>query len=101
MTETVEQARRALFEARMKSVFESEGYSSYSLVSIMERGSDGKYYSVRLAGAWEGFNAALDSVEIELPSCFEGFGHSAEVARVATDGCADAIDDLNLGLRIK
>ena len=50
--------------------------------------------------AFEIWNAALDSIVIELPSCFEGYGYSEEVARVATDCCADAIEYTGLGIKV-
>lgn len=63
--------------------------------SPANRGQD-PYIKGDLRDAW---NAALDSVVIELPDCFETYGYSAEVARVATDCCADAIEAA--GLKVK
>lgn len=49
-----------------------------------------------IAKCWRFWNLALDSVVVELPST-EVFGmYSEEVARVAIDGCADAINDAGI-----
>ena len=47
-------------------------------------------------GIWQASRAAL---VVELPYCFETYGYSAEVARVATDGCAEAIEDAGITVR--
>ena len=98
---TIEETRRELFEARMLATFAAEGYTGHSLVSLMERGSIGQYYSNRVAGAWEGFNAALDAVVIELPSIeCAGPSYDSYLAMNADD-VRDAIKATNLGLKIK
>ena len=46
--------------------------------------------------AWLAFNAALDSVVIEFPSIYD-FHSTSGMKR----GCTEAIESLNLGLKIK
>lgn len=46
--------------------------------------------------AWQASRAAL---VVELPDSFDTYGYSAEVARVATDCCAEAIEAA--GVRVK
>ena len=65
--DSVIEARRAKFEACMSQALIDEGYDSVSVPCLMNRGSDGQYSSVRIRGAWQGYNAALDSLVVELP----------------------------------
>ena len=67
MTKTVEEVRRAAFDLGMREILLGEGYCLLTVPEVMARGSDGRYSSVRVRGAWEGFNLALDAVEIQLP----------------------------------
>lgn len=67
---TIEEKRRELFEASMAKELIAEGYQPASVPSVLARGSDGEYQTIRMAGAWLGFNAALDAVVIELPRAF-------------------------------
>ena len=85
----VSETRRGLFELSMRARLKVEGYSGFSLDSIMEQD-----YSSRIAGAWEGFNAALDAVEIVLPYEEPGYMYYAPDVVLA-------IESTNLGLRIK
>lgn len=61
MTEIME-ARRKWFEEWILSSFMSDGDRDLVL-----RDEFGEYYSVGVAERWEMYNAALDSVCVELP----------------------------------
>lgn len=99
---TVEQTRRELFEASMDKVLCDEGYSDFSLASMMERGTQGQYYSSRIAGAWEGFNAALDAVVIELPEVMQcGDSQFNSWEAMDADQVRTAIKSTGLGIKIK
>lgn len=96
---TVEETRRELFETHWSN---SYGYSRAEAVEfgVFAVNDRGVYLSTKLNDSWHTWNAALDSVVIELPDCFDTYGYSAEVARVATDCCADAIEQTGLGLKV-
>lgn len=49
-----------------------------------------------IAKCWRFWNMALDSVVVELPGTETLGMYSEEVARVAIDGCADALDDAGI-----
>jgi hypothetical protein len=99
MTKTVEEVRRAAFEVGMREILLGEGYCLLTVPEVMARGSDGRYSSVRVRGAWEGFNLALDAVEIQLPELAEGFAdHVNEHAQTVF---LDAIEQTGLGLKVK
>lgn len=119
MSSQVEQKRRELFDEQMDKILCSEGFSDFSLASMMERGLNGHYYSSRIAGAWEGFNAALDAVVIELPGAHEAmkavfdYQHgpnnknvtgttnwAANVGMVVVEDCRSAIQSTGLGLKV-
>lgn len=57
------------------------------------------YYYTSEQEAWKAWQASRAALVVELPNCFETYGYSAEVARVATDCCADAIEEA--GIRTK
>ena len=97
MTKTVEEVRRAAFDLGMREILLGEGYCLLTVPEVMARGSDGRYSSVRVRGAWEGFNLALDAVEIQLP----GSIYYGCEAMDAIDECRAAIKQTGLGLRIK
>lgn len=94
---TVEETRRELFEAW--AVREQES---------IKRHQDG-YFDYHTHGAWIGFNAALDAVEIELPSPISGHNTDANgfVNPVAVeydeciDECRAAIESTSLGIKVK
>lgn len=88
MSKSVEDTRRQLFE------HEYVQYRQY-----LKRNKDGSYNEEWVESRWQGFNAALDCVEIELPH---------EVSHVTCpqfeegrDAVLVAIEATNLGLKIK
>lgn len=64
---------------------------------LVLRDNEGEYYSVGVAERWEMYNAALDSVEIELP---EAYQHDEDgywlIGRTATKASIEAA-----GLKVK
>lgn len=92
MTKTVEEVRRAAFEAWYVT------QPSYTEGDALQM-SDGQYWYIGTRKAWAGFNAALDAVEIQLPELAEGFAdHVNEHAQTVF---LDAIEQTGLGLKIK
>lgn len=88
MTKTVEEVRRELFENE---------YVQYR--QFLKRNKDGSYNQEWVEARWQGFNAALDAVEIQLPELAEGFAdHVNEHAQTVF---LDAIEQTGLGLRVK
>lgn len=115
---TIEQTRRELFEASIEIELMKEGYAKESVPSVIARGLDGEYQTIRMAGAWLGFNAAMDAVVIELPVIPEFDIGSDESLEMNADEygaaefenalqceivrkCRTAIESTNLGLKIK
>lgn len=94
MTDKIQQARRAMFEAWAIEKARSMKYS-FPEESVQVNGL-GDYAIVWVQGAWQGFNAALDCVVIELPERTDYTGSGG-----AIDACRAAIASTNLGLRIK
>lgn len=99
MTKAVEEARRAAFEAACPVPYyitwnvDRAGYYSIHRDSTRKRGAE--CYDAK----WQGFNAGLDAVEIQLPSLAEGFAdHVNEHAQTVF---LDAIEQTGLGLRVK
>ena len=93
MTDKIQQARRELFEAWTKSEH-----------GDLTRRQDGEYFDDLTHGAWLGFNAALDCVVIELPTCSASMFVTSREAIAAQAGvimCADAIESTNLGIKVK
>ena len=89
MTKTVEEVRRAAFE----SVFPRNGLTLDP--DGLYSGEWASFYNAK----WQGFNAALDAVEIQLPELAEGFAdHVNEHAQTVF---LDAIEQTGLGLRVK
>ena len=89
MTKTVEEVRRAAFE----SVFPRNGLTLDP--DGLYSGEWTSFYNAK----WQGFNAALDAVEIQLPELAEGFAdHVNEHAQTVF---LDAIEQTGLGLRVK
>lgn len=98
MTETVEQARRALFEAWICKCGRAVGFGTYIKNGVI------KYSDPSTDIAWAAFNAALDAVEIELPAIAfdDDMNKSTWIGiKSAISECRSAIQSLNLGLRIK
>lgn len=89
MTLEVERKRRELFEAWFESLNHRAPEIQYS--------SGGHYYvEPGVEAVWNGFNAALDAVEIELPDV-----RVAKDIVYFNDDVIDAITATGLGLRIK
>ena len=84
MTDKIQQARRELFEA-----WATRQHGGLS------RRDDGEYFDDLTHGAWLGFNAALDSVEIELPDS------NCEAQDNYMLACERAIESTNLGIKVK
>lgn len=86
---TVEEKRRELFERDIHA-------------QASRRNEVGDYVLPSIQDRWAGFNAALDAIEIELPS---GFTHHTGADYTAyvmdADQVVEAIESLNLGIKIK
>ena len=100
MSKSVESTRRELFEAwYFTKVQKPCGLEDNPEGLKLRRGVDGNYSEYpAIKHKWHGFNAALDCVEIELPSKYkteEGYS-MYDVAEVIT-----CIHNTNLGLKIK
>jgi hypothetical protein len=110
MTKTVEEVRRAAFE----SVFPRNGLTLDP--DGLYSGEWASFYNAK----WQGFNAALDAVEIQLPGAHEAmkavfdYQHgasnknvtgttnwAANVGMVVVGDCRTAIEQTGLGLRVK
>lgn len=87
MTKTVEEIRRQLFEHE---------YIQYRV--YLKRNKDGSYNEEWVESRWQGFNAALDLVEIELP---KGNSSMTTGALHMISCCRKSIESLNLGIKIK
>lgn len=84
---TVEETRRELFEAwANKDHIDHDGVC---------------YENPYVESAWNGFNAALDAVEIELPDRPGDYCEQGWAACEMLDGCRDAIESTNLGIKVK
>lgn len=93
MTDKIQQDRREMFEEWTKSEHGN-----------ISRRQDGEYFDDLTHGAWLGFNAALDCVVIELPTCSASMFVTSREAIAAQAGvamCADAIESTNLGIKVK
>ena len=98
MTDIME-ARRKGFEEWILSSFMSDGDRDLVL-----RDELGEYYSVGVAERWEMYNAALDSVCVELPEEKVVRGYSEKIADAmgfndALEYCREAIE--RAGLKVK
>lgn len=62
------------------------------------RHENGEYFDYWLRRAWQIWQASRATLVVELPSCFEAFGYSAEAARLAVEGCADAIAEAGVSV---
>lgn len=106
MTPEIEKKRREVFRAQMEKVLIHEGYDEETVPLMFEKGSNGEFTSTRIWGAWQGFNAAMDAVEIQLPSKIKKPGNDIggiviEAFNQSIDSFQDAITATGLGLRIK
>lgn len=98
---TIEQTRRALFEAWYKKQFP---YADLRVQNLI-----GTYTKSHADLSWQSFNAALDAVVIELPSPISehntdinGFVNpAAEEYDGCLDDCRTAIESTNLGIKIR
>lgn len=90
MTKTVEEVRRELFESiwpmpsncmRCGNTYAATSYNAWQAAEFINR--------------WEGFNKALDAVEIQLP-----FSNDDDLADQIEE-CRAAIEQTGLGLRVK
>jgi len=89
MSKEIQEARRKLFE----SIYSPKGYTFDD--DGLYSGEWASFYNAK----WQGFNAALDAVEIQLPELAEGFAdHVNEHAQTVF---LDAIEQTGLGLKIK
>jgi len=88
MTKTVEEVRRAAFE----SVFPRNGLTLDP--DGLYSGEWASFYNAK----WQGFNAALDAVEIELPEPHSTNGGDCVIDY---DETLVAIEQTGLGLKIK
>ena len=96
MTKTVEEVRRAAFEAWALDKWPSVPMHRRDALPVGHE-RYGQY--VHLEHEWQAFNAALDAVEIQLPELAEGFAdHVNEHAQTVF---LDAIEQTGLGLRVK
>ena len=102
MSKSVESTRRELFE-QLVSIPDSVTWSDETNSYIGQN-----FWLVDYA--WQGFNAALDCVEIELPEAYyieagDGSGvyptESIDGNWIAKDDTITSISNLNLGLKIK
>ena len=88
MTKTVEEVRRAAFE----SVFPRNGLTLDP--DGLYSGEWASFYNAK----WQGFNAGLDAVEIELPEPHSTNGGDCVIDY---DEMLVAIEQTGLGLRVK
>lgn len=99
MTKTVEEARRAAFEHAYSKM---DQQAAQHLLFVRDDGQYG-YHTTRTA--WACFNAALDAVEIQLPSERKirhmPTPNENQSYNEALENCKDAIEQTGLGLRIK
>ena len=96
MTKTVEEVRRELFEAHIKTA-NPDDYAQDGDRLFQWNGAS--YAWTWVNWDWLLWNAAIDAVEIQLPELAEGFAdHVNEHAQTVF---LDAIEQTGLGLRIK
>lgn len=95
----VSETRRGLFEAWYAKQCADNGVKLADNELASMRGEDGGYRKwTAIRCKWEGFNAALDAVEIVLPEPHSTNGGDCVIDY---DECRSAIESTNLGLRIK
>lgn len=108
MTNEIQQARRAAFEAWYVTDCFDNAQITITQQEVSElRGYHGDYRErAALHGKWIGFNAALDSLCIELPASISESvsptGALLDAERNATiEACRAAIEQTNMGIKIK
>ena len=84
MTDKIQQARRAAFEA----------WSAENSGASLDRDCRGGYLSFSSMQLWAAWNAALDCVVIELPK-------SRLNEAPYKEACRAAIESTNLGIKVK
>jgi len=94
MTKTVEEVRRAAFEAVAPKLIGASFLAEYDLY----RNELGEYHYNPAAYYWKAFNAGLDAVEIELPEPHSTNGGDCVIDY---DETLVAIEQTGLGLKIK
>lgn len=94
---SVENTRRELFEAWYKNEFPASELRVQNLI--------GTYTKSHADLCWQAFDAALDSVVIELPGKIGeehgGDFYSASIHDSVIAECQDAIETTNLGIKVK
>lgn len=78
---------------KMREEFEQAYHEQFGRLPQNWDSTFGKYFDAHGQGAWWAWQSSRATLVIELPDCFETYGYSAEVARVATDCCADAMEE--------
>jgi hypothetical protein len=86
--DSVIEARRAKFEAAMDAADKNPG-----------QWLDGQYQNQYGQAAWIGYNAALDSLVVELPEVIEGGSFTKSAQRRAVRKVVEAIE--KAGVRTK
>lgn len=82
---------REEFETAFRSAGQFKAMSSAALDSMLERGSDGEYRSVRVHGAWWGWQASRAAIVIGLPEGFETYCGSTEERVIYADEMKDVL----------
>ena len=96
MADKIQQARRAAFESAVARYWDER-------LAHFDRDGDGCVFG-DMDAAWWAFNAALDCVVIELPTCSASMFVTSREAIAAQAGvvmCADAIESTSLGIKVK
>ena len=93
MIKSVEEVRRAAFEAALRRDWAEH------LVAL-DREGDG-YVFGDINAAWWAFNAAMDAVEIKLPPPVNRAFHEYDLGyNESLDHCESAIEQTGLGLKV-
>jgi hypothetical protein len=84
---------RIEFEGAMAKQLSSEGYSDFSIEMMFERGSDNEYRSIRVNGAYWGWQASRESLVFDRVSD-ELYGiNSTEIVRCVNDEWCDMLKE--------
>ena len=97
MTKTVEEVRRAAFELHMNVNHPSISLRCYGEAQGCTGCND--YEDDMASAMYAAFNAALDAVEIQLPT--DASIHPVESPHAVLHDCRAAIEQTGLGLRVK
>lgn len=101
MTTEIEKKRRELF----RKIFANPPYEFCMARHTEDSASwPGNYVAYHVECAWQGFNAALDAVEIERPRATCSMFATSRDTMAASEGidmCIAAITATGLGLKIK